>query len=118
MFPIMTLWLRQRITIFEIAQAVIAFLLAALSWFWFEPAHRVGLGIFCLVVSAVGYAIAFAGFDRWRERRNYGVYSTWSALLLLAGSFLSFPPLQLAWLLSVAAIVATVVGVRTGGSGV
>jgi hypothetical protein len=106
--------LRQRITIFEIAQALIAFLLAALSWFWFEPAHRVGLGIFCLVVSAVGYAIAFFGFDRWRERRNYWVYSTWSALLLLAGSFLSFPPLQLAWLLSVAAIVATVVGVRTG----
>ena len=109
-----TTGLRQRVAVFEIVQTVIAFLLASFSWFWFEPAHRVGLGIFCLFVSAAGYAVAFLGFDRWRERRNYGVYSTWSALLLLAGSFLSFPPLQLAWFLSVAAIVATVVGVRTG----
>ena len=50
-----TTWLRQRITIFEIVQTVIAFLLAAFSWFWFEPADRVGLGIFCLLVSAACY---------------------------------------------------------------
>ena len=105
-----TAWLRQRITIFEIAQTVIVFLLAALSWFWRGPS----LGIFCLVFSAAGYVLAFAGFDRWRERRNYWVYSTWSALLFLAGGFLCFPPLHLAWLLSVAALVATVVGVRMG----
>ena len=109
-----TTWLRQRITIFEIAQTVIAFLLAAFSWFWFEPADRVGLGIFCLFLSAAGYAVGFVRFDRVRERRNYWVYSTWSALLLLAGSFLCLPPPLLALLLSVAAIVATVVGIRTG----
>jgi hypothetical protein len=109
-----TTWLRQRITIFEIAQTVITFLLAAFSWFWFEPADRVGLGIFCLFFSAAGYAVAFVRFDRLRERRNYWVYSTWSALLLLAGSFLCLQPLLLALLLSVAAIAATVVGVRTG----
>jgi hypothetical protein len=109
-----TTWLRQRIAMFEIAQTVIAFLLAAFSWFWFEPADRVGLGIFCLFFSAACYAVAFVRFDRVRERRNYWVYSTWSALLLLAGTFLCFPPLLLALLLSAAAIVATVVGVRTG----
>jgi hypothetical protein len=106
--------LRQRITIFEIAQTVIAFLLAAFSWFWFEPADRVALGMFCLFVSAAGYAIAFFAFDRWRERRNYWVYSTWSVLLLLAGSFLCLPPLLLVLFVSVAAMAATVLGVRTG----
>ena len=45
-----TTWLRQRITIFEIAQTVIAFLLAAFSWFWFEPADRAGFGDFLLVL--------------------------------------------------------------------
>ncbi len=109
-----TTWLRQRITIFEIAQTVITFLLAAFSWFWFEPADRVGLGIFCLLFSAVCYVVAFIRFDRWQERRNYWVYSTWSALLLLAGSFLCLPPVLLVLFLSAGAILATFIGVRTG----
>ena len=108
-----TTWLRQRITIFEIAQTVIAFLLATVSWLWFEPAGRLGLGIFCLLVSAACYAAAFLRFDPLPEQRNFYVYSTWSAVLLLAGSFLCLSPLLLALLLSVAAILATVVGVRT-----
>jgi hypothetical protein len=107
-----TTWLRQRITIFEIAQTVIAFLLAAFTLLGFGPAVRASLGIFCLVLSAAGYAVAFALFDRLPQQRNYYVYSTWSALLLLAGSFLCLQPLQVALLLSVAAILATVVGVR------
>jgi hypothetical protein len=105
--------LRQRITIFEIVQTVIAFLLAAFGWLWFGPAVRVGLGIFCLLLSAACYAAAFVRFDRLPEQRNYYVYSTWSAVLLLTGSFLCLPPLPLALLLSVAAILATLVGVRT-----
>jgi hypothetical protein len=107
-----TTWLRHRITIFEIVQTVIAFLLAAFSLFWFEPALRANLGILCLFLSAACYAAAFIRFDRLPEQRNYHVYSTWSALLLLAGSFLCLPPLLLALLLSAAAILATVVGVR------
>ena len=105
--------LRQRITIFEIVQTVIAFLLAAFGWLWFGPAVRAGLGIFCLLLSAACYALAFVRFDRLPEQRNYYVYSTWSAVLLLVGSFLCLPPLPLALLLSVAAILATLVGVRT-----
>jgi len=104
-----TAWLRERITIFEIAQTVIAFLLAAVGWIWFGPTARVGLGIFCLLLSATCYAAAFVRFDRLPEQRNFYVYSTWSAVLLLAGSFLCLPPLLLALLLSVAAILATVV---------
>jgi hypothetical protein len=108
-----TTWLRERITTFEIVQTVIAFLLAAFSWYWFAPANRIGLGIFCLFFSATCYAVAFVSFDRWRERRNYWVYSIWSALLLLAGSFLCLPPALLAFWLSAAAILVTVAGVRT-----
>jgi len=108
-----TTWLRQRITIFEIVQTVITFLLAAFGLFWFEPVLRAGLGIFCLLFSAACYAAAFIRFDHLPEQRNYYVYSTWSAFLLLAGSFLCLPPLPLVLLLSAAAILATVVGVRT-----
>jgi len=107
-----TTWLRQRITIFEIVQTVIAFLLAAISLVELGPVVRTSLGIFCLVLSAAGYVVAFVLFDRLPEQRNYYVYSTWSALLLLAGSFLCLPPLQVALLLSAAAILATVIGVR------
>jgi hypothetical protein len=108
-----TTWSRERITIFEIVQTVIAFLLAAFSLLWFGSGVRAGLGIFCLLFSAACYAAAFVRFDPLPEQRNYYVYSTWSALLLLAGGFLCLPPLLLALLLSVAAILATLVGVRT-----
>jgi hypothetical protein len=107
-----TAYLRRRITVFEIAQTVIAFLLAAFGLLWFGPSLRAGLGIFCLFFSAACYAAAFVRFDHLPEQRNYYVYSTWSAVLLLAGSFLCLSPLPVALLLSVAAILATVVGVR------
>jgi hypothetical protein len=107
-----TLWLRQRITTFESGQTVIAFLLAAFTVYSFSP--RVGaLGIVCLLLSAGCYAAAFACFDRISERRNYHVFATWSAALVLAGSFLCLPPLALAMGLSVAALAATFLGVRT-----
>src|SRR5271157_4329659 len=52
-----TTWLRQRIAIFEIAQTVIAFLLAAFSLLELGPGVRVSLGIFCLVLSVAGYVV-------------------------------------------------------------
>ena len=113
--------LRQRVSVFEIGQTVIAFLLAAFSVLRFgasagAPGVRVMLGAFCLLFSAVCYAAAYAYFDRFPERfpeqRSYHVYATWSAALFLAGSFLCLPPLLLALCLSVAAIMATLLGVR------
>ena len=108
-----TTGLNQRITIFEIGQTTIAFSLAAVSWLWFGPSARSGLGIFCLLVSATCYAAAFVRFDRLSGQRNFYVYSSWSAALLLAGSFLCLPSSLLALVLSGAAILATFVGVRT-----
>ena len=56
---------RKTITVFETVQTMIAFLLAACGWLYFGPGGgAIGLGIFCLVLSAAGYAAVFAIFDR------------------------------------------------------
>ena len=107
-----TIQLHQRITIFEIGQTVIAFLLAAFSVYSFSS--RVGApGVVCLLLSAACYTAAFACFDRLPELRNYHVYATWGVALVLLGSFLCFPPLTLSLGLSLAAITATFLGVRS-----
>ncbi len=107
--------LRRTITFFENAQ------LAAASLLLVVGVLRVGnealaaeLGIFFLLVAAGCYWAAFAWFDRVKERRNYHVFASWSAAFFLAGSLLSFQPTVLALFLSLAAIVATFAGVRTG----
>ena len=108
-----TTWLRQRIAIFEIVQTVIAFLLAAFGLLRFGgSAGTPVLGVFCLLLSAACYAFAYAYFDRYHEERNYHVYATWSGALFLTGNSLCLPPMPLALCLSVAAIVATLLGVR------
>src|SRR5208337_3633840 len=105
--------LRQRISVFEIGQCVIAFLLAAFGILRFgTSAGTTVLGAFCLLFSAACYALAYAYFDRCHEERNYHVYATWSGALFLAGSFLCLSPLPLTLCLSAAAIVATILGVR------
>jgi hypothetical protein len=110
-----TLLLRRRMTVYEIVQVGIAFVLAALSWLWFAPdAGRVQLGVFCWVLAAACYTAAFVWFDRNDddEQRNYHVYATWSVALVLAGSFLVLSAAQVAVFLSVASIAATLVGIR------
>jgi hypothetical protein len=105
--------LRQKIRFFEIAQTAIAFLLAAFSVLRFgASAGAPVLGAISLLLSIVCYAAAYAYFDRYHEERNYHVYATWSGALFLTGISLSLPPTPLALCLSVAAIVATFLGVR------
>lgn len=107
-----TIRLHQRITIFEIGQTVIAFLLAAFSVYSFSS--RVGTaGVVYLLLSGACYTAGFACFDRLPELRNYHVYATWGVALVLVGSFLCFPPLPLSLGLSVAAITATFLGIRS-----
>ncbi len=98
---------RKTITVFETIETMIAFLLAACSLIYFgPPASAMGLGIFCVVLSGVSYALAFAHFDCSTERRNYLVFGSWSAALFLAGSLLCIPQgWQPVWL-SVAAVAA------------
>jgi hypothetical protein len=104
---------RKTIWIFESIETMIAFLLAACCVVYFgPPASAMTLGIFCVVLSAAGYAGAFVFFDHAKERRNYLVFAGWSAALLLAGSLLCLPQgWQPVWL-SAAAIAATYASTR------
>lgn len=108
-----TLVLGRRISFFETAQTLVAFLLAV--WgvlvFWSGPGARL-LGLLCLIASAAGYAVAFVGFERASSQRNFHVYATGSLALLLAGCFLYLPAVWLPPILTLLAIVAILLGVR------
>ncbi len=106
--------LHRPISVLDTGQAVIAFLLAALSVLRFGSSiGGAVLGAFCLFFAAAGYTAVFIYFDRSPEQRNYHVYATGSAALLLAGSYLILPSPWLALCLVFIAILATLVGVRT-----
>ena len=70
------------------------------------------LGVVCLLFSAACYAAGFVLFSEAAEGRNSRVFSTWAASLFLAGSLLCLPPFWLEACLGLAAIAATVLGVR------
>jgi hypothetical protein len=106
---------KKKITVFETVQTMITFLLAACGWLYFGPSGGATvLGIFCLVLSAAGYAAVFTIFDRApvSDRRNTLVFSCWSAALYLAGVWMCLPPLGRPACLGAASIVAVVLGVR------
>jgi len=108
-----TMVFHRQITAFETIQTMIAFGLAAASLLYFGPqSSTIWLGAFCVAFSAAGYFAAFALFDRLDERRNYRVFSTWSALLLLSGSLLCLPPVWSSGSLGVVAVGATLLGAR------
>jgi hypothetical protein len=104
---------RERMTIFEIVQAVISFLLAGFAWLRFPSgAGLTGFGIGCWIFSAACYIVAFARCDRVTDKRNYHVYVTWGAALVLAGCFIVLSPPLATVFLSVASIAVTLLGVR------
>jgi len=106
---------QQKISAFETVQAMVAFLLATSSVLYFAP--RFGaliLGVASLTLSAACYTAAFAFFEGAAERRNFRVFSAWSAGLLLVGLLLSLPPQWAAGCLGLVALAAIVIGVRRG----
>ena len=95
------------IAVFAIIQAVLAFLLASVSLADFaQPAGLTILGVACLVLSPMCYALVFTVFARAPNSRNAAVFAAWAAALLLSGSFLRLPPLILIPLLGAAALAA------------
>jgi len=107
-----TLVRRQEITVFEIVQGIISFLLAGLAWLWFgATAGIAAFGVVCWLLAAGCYTAAVRCFNRL-ELRNYRVYAGWSAALVLAGSFLILPPHLASVLLGILAVLLTAVGVR------
>ncbi len=107
--------LAQNITVFETLQAIIAFLLAASSVLYFAPHFgSLGLGVVCLLLSVACCALVFAVFRGFSAGRNPQVYAAWGTGLLLTGSLLCLPPLGGSLCLGIAAIAATLLGVRSG----
>jgi len=110
-----TIYLHRQIGGFETLQAVIAFLLASAGIILFAPlAGPRALGVACLALSAACYGVAFSVFEQAEERRNFRVFSTWSAGLLLAALLLSLPLDWAGACLGTVALLATFVGVRRG----
>jgi hypothetical protein len=111
-----TMQLRQKISFFETAQAMVAFLLAASSVLYFESASgAIALGVACLLFSSACYAGAFILLRDKADGRNFSVFAAWAAGLFLVGSLLCLPPLWLAVCLGLAAIAAAALSARTGG---
>jgi hypothetical protein len=108
-----TTFLARKITIFETGQAIIAFILAAVTILTFATRNGVLiLGALCLLFSFACYETALRLFVNKSERRNFHVFAAWAAALLLAGSFLCLPPLWLAIFLGLAAMAATLLTSR------
>jgi hypothetical protein len=103
--------MKLRITIFDVVQAVISFILAALSVLLFAPHSGVKfLGIVCLLLSIASYWATFACFRDTSEQQNFRVFATWSMLLFLAGVLWSLPITWASTSLCVAALIAIVLG--------
>ncbi len=110
-----TVTLRRKISAFEAVQATAAFVLAALAAL--RTTHDVaaiGVGSFCLLAAAAFYWLAAAKFGVADLQRNYHVFSSWAIALALTGSSLCFPANANTVWLGVAAVAATVAGVRAG----
>jgi len=106
--------LRHRITIFEVVQGVLAFLLA--TWGTVRATHESAgpaLGVLLLLLAAVNYWGALSRFADEPYSRNRRVSATWAAALLLGGTLLLFPEKLQVPFLSLAASAAAFVYSRT-----
>lgn len=105
--------LRRRITVFDIAQTSLAFVLACAAILRIHnAAATLALGVFCLAGCAGCYWVAFARFPR--QQREYHVFASWAAALLVAGWWLVLPSNALSVILAISALAATSAGVRFG----
>lgn len=104
---------RRQITTFEIILTVIAFLLAAVALDAFgPPAAAVIFGVLCLILAAAGYSAVYLFFDRAPAPRNYRVFSTWSAALVLTGCAFALPAALEILCFGLAAVAAIALGAR------
>jgi hypothetical protein len=106
--------LRHRLTIFEIAQGIVAILLASFGTLRAIPGSAPPLGVFFLLVAAVCYWGALSRFTADEQNRNRRVCATYAVALLLAGSLLLFSARFQAPFLCLAAVTAAFLYMRTG----
>ena len=82
----------RRLSVFDVIQTTIAFLLAVASVLYFAPPRgTVILGASCLLLSGLLYAAVFRRPPKSAGSRNARVFAMWSAALLLAGALWALP---------------------------
>lgn len=101
-----TFGLRNRITVFEIAQTAGAFAIATFGTLRAIPRAAVPLGVFFLLIALVCYWGALSRFTANEQTRNRRVYASYAGTLLVTASVLLFSEAFLAAFLSLAAITA------------
>jgi len=106
--------LRHRLTIFEIVQGVVAFVLATFGMLRARPGSTAALGLFFLLMAAVCYWGALSWFAADEHLRNRRVCATYAVALLLVGSFLLFSESLQTPFLCLAAVTAAFLYMRTG----
>ena len=107
--------LRSRLTIFETAQGVLAFVVA--TWGSLRASHGASapvLGVFFLLVAALCYWGALSRFVAGMHARNRRICATYAAALLLAGTFMLFSASSQVLFLCLAAVAAAFMYSRTG----
>ncbi len=105
--------LRHQLTMFEIGQGVVAFVLATFGTLRASPGSAAALGGFFLLAAAVFYWGALSRFVGDAHNRNRRVCATYAVALLLAGNLLLFPVSFQVPFLSLAAVTAAFLYVRT-----
>jgi len=106
--------LRHRLTAFEIAQTVVAFVIVTFGTLRASPGSAPALGVFFLLLAAVCYWGALSRFVGDAHNRNRRVCATYAVALVLAGSFLLFPAGFQSPFLCLAALTSAFLYVRTG----
>ena len=107
-------WLRHRLTIFEIGQGIVAFVLASFGTLRTSPGSAPALGVFFLLVAAVCYWGTLSRFTGDEQNRNRRVCAWYAVALLPAGSSLLFSVSFQPPFLCVAAMVAALLYIRSG----
>ncbi len=111
---IRTFALRHRISVLEVGQGVVAFLLA--TWGTLratQGAAAPALGVLFLLLAAINYWGVLFRFTDESQARNRRVSASWAAALLLAGNFLLLPANFQVPFLCLAALAAAFLYSRT-----
>ncbi len=106
---------RQRITIFEVVQVVLAFSISTVGILLATRGSAAPLlGAFYLALAFICYWGALSRFLDQQYTRDRRVFANWAGALLIAGSFLLLPANFAVAFLSVGAIVSAVWYARNG----
>jgi hypothetical protein len=102
------------VTVFEVSQAAMAFLIAvggALNVTAAGQTGQWGVGVFCMAAGAVCYVVSFASLEnKDGHSRNFYAYSTFALLLLVTGCLVLLTGAALAVAFSLLAVAALVAG--------